>query len=144
MSQRRSPFASPTLPIAIGAAAIMVMALVTFTAIAMGGMMNGSGGMHRGGEGSAQTPAVLDGDEVTIRIKDFDFSPLDATISVGTTVTWLNEDKAPHDATDNDDAWATDVLGEGDSGSVTFDTPGRYEYHCSIHPYMKGAISVRE
>ncbi|MEO6197535.1 MAG: cupredoxin domain-containing protein [Dehalococcoidia bacterium] len=139
-----------TLAIAIGAGAIVVMALVTFTAIAMGGsmggMMNGCGGMAGcpGSRGSAQTPVTIEGDEATIEIRDYDFSPRDATITAGTTVTWVNEDKAPHDATDDDDAWATDVLDDGDSGGVTFDTPGRYEYHCSIHPYMKGQVTVRE
>ena len=104
---------SPTLAIAIGAAALVVLAVVTFTAIAMGGsmggMMNGCGGMAgcHGGRGANQTPSVLTGDEVTIRMKDFDFSPRDATIAKGATVTWVNEDAAPHDATDDNKAWAT-------------------------------------
>jgi plastocyanin len=141
---------SPTLAIAIGAASLVVLAIVTFTAIAMGGsmggMMNGCGGMAgcHGGRGANQTPSVLTGDEVTIRMKDFDFSPRDATIVLGAKVTWVNEDAAPHDATDDDKAWATEILEKGQSGSVTFDTPGTYEYHCTIHPYMKGKVTVAE
>jgi plastocyanin len=112
----------------------------------MGGMMNGCGGMAgcQGGRGANQTPSVLTGDEVTIRMKDFDFSPRDATIAKGATVTWVNEDAAPHDATDDDKVWATEILNKGQSGSVRFDEAGVYEYHCSIHPYMKGRVTVQE
>jgi plastocyanin len=135
-----------TLAIAIGAGAVVLLAVVTFMAIAMGGMMDGCGGMAgcHGGRGAAQTPARFEGDEVTIEIRDYDFSPRDATITAGTTVTWVNEDKASHDATDDNDAWATDILDDGDTGSVTFDTSGSYEYHCSIHPYMNGKLTVGE
>ena len=134
------------LAIAIGAGALVILALAAIMAIAMGGIMEGCGGMARchGGRGAAQTPAVLEGAQVTIEIRNYDFSPRDATITAGTTVTWANKDKPPHDATDDNDAWATDVLDYGDTGSVTFDTPGRYEYHCSIHPYMKGSLTVRD
>jgi plastocyanin len=135
---------TPTLAIAIGAGALIVIAVAAVAPIAMGAMMDGCGGMRCHGRGGAQTPVEFDGQSVTIIIKDFDFSPRDATILKGATVTWSNQDKAPHDATDNDDEWATEVLDDGESGSLTFDEPGVFEYHCSIHPYMKGTLTVTE
>ena len=35
-------------------------------------------------------------------------------IPVGAAVTWLNDDSAPHDATDRGGAWETDRLSRGD------------------------------
>ena len=51
---------------------------------------------------------------------------------------------APHDAVSDDDEWETDLLQEGDSGSITFEEAGEFAYHCSVHPDMKGKITVRE
>jgi plastocyanin len=135
---------TPTLAIAIGAGALVVIAVAAFAAIAMGAMMDGCGGMRCHGRGGAQTPVVFDGSDVTIEIRNFDFSPRDATISAGTTVTWLNEDKAPHDATSDDGAWATEVMDDGESQSLPFNEAGVFDYHCSIHPYMEGTLTVRE
>lgn len=79
-----------------------------------------------------------------IIIKDFDFSPRDATITAGTRVTWVNEDEAPHDATSDNDTWATKVLDDGESGSLSFSKPGVFDYRCSIHPYMEATLTVLE
>jgi plastocyanin len=135
---------TPIFAIAAVAGALIVLAVTALAALAMGGMMDGCGGMGCHGRSGSQTPAVLGGNEVTIEIKDFDFSPRDATIDRGAKVTWVNRDAAPHDATDNNDAWATEVLEDGENGAVTFETPGVFEYHCTIHPYMKGRLTVRE
>jgi plastocyanin len=90
-----------------------------------------------------QTPAVFEGSEVTIAIRDFDYSPRDATISAGTTVTWVNSDSERHDAVEaGDELWRTGLIEEGESGAVTFDDKGEYDYHCSIHPYMEGTLTV--
>jgi plastocyanin len=129
------------MAVVVVAVAGTILAMTAFMAVAMGGM-NGCGGMMGGCGGGAQTPAVFTGDRVTIEISDFDFSPRDATVEAGTSVMWVNRDSAPHDATDDGDAWATETLDEGESGSVTFDAGGKYDYHCSIHPYMNGTLTV--
>ncbi len=138
---------APLLAIALGGASLIVLAMVSLIAIAMGGvmggMMDGCGGMAgcHGSRGGAQTPAVVSGD-TTITIKDFDYSPRDVTVPAGTTLTWANEDKAPHNATANDKSWETALLKEGESGSVRFDTPGEFGYYCTVHPYMKAKVTV--
>jgi plastocyanin len=69
-----------------------------------------------------------------VEIADFLFDPETIEVSVGDTVTWTNEDEAPHDATADDDSFATTLLDQGESDSVTFDEEGTFSYICSIHP----------
>ena len=67
--------------------------------------------------------------------------PGPVTIEVGDTVTWVNDDDAPHDAVGN--GWTTPLLTKGDSHAVTFIAAGTYAYYCSIHPEMTGRVVVR-
>jgi plastocyanin len=77
-----------------------------------------------------------------VQMLDFEFAPPTITIATGGEVTWVNEGQAPHDATADDDSFATELLDPGESESVTFDKPGSYSYICSIHPQMTGTIEV--
>jgi plastocyanin len=80
---------------------------------------------------------------VQVIIKDFAYNPDPVTISVGQSVTWTNEDSAPHTATAQDrDVLQSGTLNQGDSYTQTFDTPGTYEYFCEFHSNMKGVIIV--
>jgi plastocyanin len=100
------------------------------------------GRMHGGPGGAPQTPVVSNASEVTVDISGFDFLPRDLTIAAGTSVTWVNHDLAPHDATDVDGGWATAMLTPGESDTLTFDSAGAYEYLCSIHPAMTATLTV--
>ena len=110
----------------------------------MGGMMDGSGGMHGmmgGGGGGPRTTGTATGKGV-VRIVDFSFQPTTLSVTSGTIVTWTNEDSAPHTATG--DTFDTGMLKKGDLNSVTFDTPGSYDYICTYHPAMKASIIVAQ
>jgi plastocyanin len=85
-------------------------------------------------ESGASAPAV--------EIKGFAFNPATITVPAGTTVTWTNQDAAPHTATADDKSFDTGRLDQGQSGSFTFDTPGTYTYTCTFHPNMKGTVVV--
>jgi plastocyanin len=87
----------------------------------------------------ALAPTVSAAD-TTVEIVDFAFTPSATSIEVGDSVTWTNRDSAPHDATGT--GWATPLLLEGDSASVTFDAAGTFEYICSVHPDMTGSVTV--
>jgi len=78
---------------------------------------------------------------LNIFIRDSKFIPNANAMPVGTTVTWRNEDKITHNITG--DGWASGDLAPGQSFSKTFDSPGDYQYHCSIHPAMKGELIIR-
>src|SRR5215210_8604443 len=89
--------------------------------------------------------AGAQGKTMTVNIKDFAFNPPNITVAPGTTVTWVNNDQAPHTVTATDPAGAFDsgTLQPGQSFSVTFTQPGTtYAYYCVIHPSMTGTVTV--
>jgi len=89
-------------------------------------------------------PAPLEsGGGAKISIANFAFAPATLTVAAGETVTWMNEDGAPHGLAYNDGARGIDPLLPGASFSRTFDKPGTYDYICSVHPYMSGRVVVR-
>jgi plastocyanin len=88
---------------------------------------------------SAAPPA---GTGSTVSIANFSFQPAAITISVGTTVTWTNNDSAGHTVTADDGSFKSDKLGSGATFSQTFATAGTFAYHCSIHSSMKGTVTV--
>lgn len=101
-------------------------------------------GMHGGRSTVDEPPVVARSPAVTVEIRDFAFLPGNLEVRVGTTVTWINRDAAPHDATADDKSWKTERLGRNERGSVTFDRPGEFFYYCSIHPSMQARVLVRE
>lgn len=126
------------------ALAIIVPLLVIGVAMSMNGDSNSPSGSTPAAP-EAMTSQQQAANEVII--KDFDFSPAKLTVKKGTTVTWTNRDSARHDITPNNPTEmfeASRLLAKGESYSVTFDTPGSYEYYCSPHPYMKAVIEVVE
>ena len=77
-----------------------------------------------------------------VTIVDFQFNPGTITVHTGDTITWTNTGAQPHTATANDHSFDTGVLKKGESGSHTFSTPGTFSYICTIHPFMKGTVTV--
>ncbi|MGY2263265.1 plastocyanin/azurin family copper-binding protein [Pseudomonas sp. SDO55104_S430] len=80
--------------------------------------------------------------EVKIDIKEFMFGPMSLTIAPGTKVTWVNDDEIPHTVAETHKLFRSAALDTGDSYSWEFDTPGEFEYFCSLHPQMIGKIIV--
>jgi plastocyanin len=78
-----------------------------------------------------------------VSIANFAFTPAEMAIAPGESVTWTNDDGAPHGLAFHDGAPGTDLLLPGTSFSRRFDRPGTYDYHCAIHPYMTGRVVVR-
>jgi plastocyanin len=73
------------------------------------------------------------------------FSPAIDTVSVGTTVTWKNNDGYAHTSTSDTGAWDTGKIAAGASATTTFNTAGTYAYHCTYHASMgmRGTIIVK-
>lgn len=80
--------------------------------------------------------------ENTVTIQNFAFSPANLTVKKGTKVTFINKDSIGHSATADDKSFDTGVLEQNESKEVSFDKPGTYTYHCSVHPNMKAVITV--
>lgn len=89
-------------------------------------------------------PAESAGGDVTIAMRGIRFMPEDVTISVGDTVTWVNEDPVEHDADARSGEFESELFGEGESFSYTAEAAGAIEYFCSVHPGMDGTITVEE
>jgi plastocyanin len=85
------------------------------------------------------TARAAAGSSVTIR--DFSFGPSAITVHAGDTVTWTNEGHANHTATAAG-GFDTGILHTGQSASQTFTHTGTFSYRCSVHPFMRGVVTV--
>lgn len=89
---------------------------------------------------ASATGANAAGDLVTIR--GFAYDPAILTVKVGDSVTFVNEDSAPHTATATNGAFDTGNLRRNDQSTLTFTSPGVFDYFCVIHPNMRAQIVV--
>ncbi|MDG6922171.1 MAG: cupredoxin domain-containing protein [Nitrososphaerota archaeon] len=73
------------------------------------------------------------------------YSPPTITVVIGVnnTVTWVNNDIAPHTVTADDGSFNSGNLDAGASWTHVFTTPGTYSYHCNYHTWMHGTIIVK-
>ncbi len=89
-------------------------------------------------------PAALAQTASVSATSDDTFDPAGLEVSVGTTVTWTNDDEEdPHTVTADDGAFDSGNLDPGEDFSHTFDEAGDFPYFCEIHdPEMVGSIIV--
>ena len=80
--------------------------------------------------------------DAEVDIDQFTFTPQHITVKAGTTVTWINEDDVPHTIVSSSKVFKSKALDTADKFSFTFTTPGTYDYFCSVHPHMTGAVVV--
>lgn len=76
-------------------------------------------------------------------IDNFAFAPKELTVKAGSTVAWTNKDDTPHTVTSDDGAFASPVMDTDQSFQFTFQKPGRFTYHCKLHPNMTGVVVVQ-
>jgi len=80
--------------------------------------------------------------EVAVTIVSRAYRPAAVTIEAGQTVTWTNRGFTPHTVTAVGGEFDSGRLNLGESFKVTFSTPGTFAYACTIHPSMKGTVTV--
>jgi plastocyanin len=85
--------------------------------------------------------ANVSGPQVTI--ENFNFTPATITVSVGATVTWVNDDDVPHTVTASDKSYSSQSIDSNAQFSHTFTAPGTYSYFCAIHPFMTAKVVVQ-
>jgi hypothetical protein len=76
----------------------------------------------------------------TVEIKGLTFIPEEMAVAVGDQVTWVNEDDDKHDL--QSDVFDAPPMQKGESFSFTFTENREIPYHCQIHTYMRGKITV--
>jgi manganese oxidase len=90
---------------------------------------------------SGQSPAPAPSPVIVV-IKDFAFSPDTLTVSVGSSVTWRNNDSVAHTVTANGKSFDSGNLAGGKTFTYAFTKPGTYDYVCSYHPSMTATVVV--
>ncbi|MFL6483886.1 MAG: hypothetical protein ACJ70Z_04140, partial [Nitrososphaera sp.] len=118
---------------------------------ATGGAGGGGGGAAAPAQPGTTTIAILQGSAVQ---GSPDFDPDKAQVPMGNKVIWDNQDTVPHTATagtgpqdpNNAKAFDTSIINPGEQ-SPAVELKGVSQgqsipYHCMIHPYMTGQITV--
>lgn len=93
----------------------------------------------------AVTVVVLGGTAVSaqqtagVDVRDNEFVEPDIAVTAGDTVEWTQSGSNPHSVTADDGSFDSHpnclpaCMGQGDTFSHTFETPGEYRYYCKIH-----------
>ena len=78
----------------------------------------------------------------TVQVTKNGFTPQNATVNVGDTVTWHNADTADHQVVANDGSFASPVLHTDQSYSHTFTSAGTVKYH-DANSKSTGSVTVK-
>lgn len=103
-------------------------------------MLTGCGSAPAPSGGSSSGPPAS---TVQVVLAGIAIQPTQATVAVGGTVTWVNNDSVEHILTDDGGKWGSGPMAPGKSFSQKFATAGTFPYHCTIHPSMTGTIIVK-
>jgi plastocyanin len=114
----------------------LVFALL-FTACSKKDNSNNNG--YPGGNNSGGNPTPN-----AVSIANFSFGPSSLSVAKGTTVTWTNNDDAPHTVTADDNSFTSGTLNKGGTYSHQFTSSGTVNYHCNIHPMMTASVTVQQ
>lgn len=115
--------------------------------VAMGLLAAACGGpAARPSPAPASTPGA-GGARRMVVVQNFRFSPAQVEVAAGTTVIWTNNDSTTHTVTSGEPSNKTGVfdmpVADGATVQFTFAQAGTFTYFCSIHPTIRGTITVK-
>jgi plastocyanin len=84
------------------------------------------------------------GDVVRVDMRALQYEPGTISVPAGTVVEWVNGDELMHTVTSHDGAFDSGEIEPGERWRYRFDRPGRFPYHCTPHPFMRGVVIVTE
>lgn len=93
-------------------------------------------------ERSHQTQVNAQSSQTKVKIINFKYEPASLKLDIGETAQFINQDEEPHTVTAKDGSFNSKALDTDQTWTYTPTKPGTYPYFCSIHPYMKGTITV--
>ena len=98
---------------------------------------------------STTTVSIIPGAAVPTNGKFYEPNSVETT--VGSMLTWVNEDTVPHTVTSGsventkpkpDGSFDSGIINPGNSFPFVIDKTGEYLYYCMIHPCMTGKITL--
>jgi plastocyanin len=95
-----------------------------------------------GGGSSSKSPATGGAAATTIDISSFKFVPATVTVKLGSTIRFVNHDRAEHTASATAGGFDTGTLKRGQSKAITVGALGTATYKCQFHPFMTGQIVI--
>jgi plastocyanin len=120
------------------------MRLITLLAACVALALVGCGGSKDNGSSSGGGGGSSSGGTVTIDMKNIKFAPQAASVKVGQTVKWVNQDTVDHDVQAKSGAdFKSDLFGNGKSFEWKADKAGTVSYVCTVHPGMTGTLTVK-
>jgi plastocyanin len=113
-----------------------------------GNTTGGGAGGAAGGGGTTLT--ILEGSSIQ---GSPDYDPDELTVAAGSEVTVTNDDTLPHTVTSGTSpqdpnagqTFDTSLINGGESATLSLAqvAAGQYDYHCMVHPYMTGKLTVQ-
>jgi plastocyanin len=101
------------------------------------------GGRQAAAPPDAARPATAGRDTVTAEVRDFMFRPARLVVEAGTTIVWTNGGQVIHTVTAEDGSFDSGTIESGEQRALLFARPGRFPFHCTPHPFMRGEVVVR-
>lgn len=93
--------------------------------------------------GPGAAPAATAPKVHTVTIDASRFEPATLTVAAGDTVIWKNIDMFPHTATSTVGVFDSKEIKPGKAWKFVVPKKGLFEYICTLHPAMRGAVRVR-
>ena len=101
------------------------------------------GGSPQGAPAPAPVEKGSKANTVKVSIQKMKFTPPTVSLRAGDTVTWINNDHHDHTVEAADGSFSSGTLSPGDSFSHKVTREGTVHYTCSLHPRMRGSLSVK-
>jgi plastocyanin len=79
---------------------------------------------------------------IMVEMSRFLYNPDNITVTVGTTVSWVNYDGVTHTVTADDGSFDSGNINPGQRFNHTFTKVGEFSYHDKAYPFMRGNVNI--
>jgi plastocyanin len=135
---RSGALLAAALFLSLGLGACSSKASTSSTSSTTASAASGSTTSAPAGSSTTAAPAATAG---KITIQGFKFGPDPSSAKVGDTITVTNQDGTDHSLTATDGSFDTGVFSSG-SKTFTVSKAGTFAFHCKIHNFMTGTLTV--
>ena len=111
---------------------------------------NTTGAAGGGAASGGPTLTILEGSSIQ---GSPDYDPDELTVAAGSDVNVMNQDTLPHTVTSgtgpqdptSGQTFDTSLINGGESATLSLAqvAAGQYDYHCMVHPFMTGKLTVQ-